>query len=71
MTKHKGKSGLIDVKELLRRDKDFLRAALQALAQAALVLVNTSVWNPSGAYATQGGCPVSTEAGRATCDFGH
>jgi len=36
MTKHKGKSGLIDVKELLRRDKDFLRAALQALAQAAL-----------------------------------
>src|ERR1700757_632300 len=36
MTKHKGKTGLIDVKELLVRDEDFLRAALQALAQAAL-----------------------------------
>ena len=34
MTKHKGKTGLIDVKELLQRDEDFLRAALQALAQA-------------------------------------
>src|SRR5215469_11339127 len=36
MTRHKGKTGLIDVKELLQRDEDFLRAALQALAQAAL-----------------------------------
>jgi len=36
MTKPKGKTGLIDVKELLQRDEDFLRAALQALAQAAL-----------------------------------
>ena len=36
MTKHKGKTGLIDVKELLQRDEDFLRSALQALAQAAL-----------------------------------
>jgi hypothetical protein len=26
MTKHKGKTGLIDVKELLQRDEDFLRA---------------------------------------------
>jgi hypothetical protein len=39
MTKHKGKTGLIDVKELLQRDEDFLRAALQALAQAALEAV--------------------------------
>jgi hypothetical protein len=36
MTRRKGKTGLIDVKELLERDEDFLRAALQALAQAAL-----------------------------------
>jgi putative transposase len=36
MTKPKGKTGLIDVKELLQRDEDFLRAALQALTQAAL-----------------------------------
>jgi transposase-like protein len=36
MTKHQGKTGLIDVKELLQRDEDFLRATLQALAQAAL-----------------------------------
>jgi transposase-like protein len=36
MTKHQGKTGLIDVKELLQRDEDFLRSALQALAQAAL-----------------------------------
>jgi putative transposase len=36
MTKHKGKAELIDVKELLQRDEDFLRAALQGLAQAAL-----------------------------------
>jgi len=28
MTKHKGKSGPIDVKELLQGDEDFLRAAL-------------------------------------------
>ena len=33
MTRRKGKTGLIDVKELLQRDDDFLRAALQALAQ--------------------------------------
>ena len=36
MTKGKGKSDLIDVKELLERDEDFLRVALQALLQAAL-----------------------------------
>ena len=36
MTKRNGKAELIDVKELLRRDEDFLRAALQALVQAAL-----------------------------------
>ena len=36
MTKHRDKTGLIDVKELLQRDEDFLRAALQALAQASL-----------------------------------
>src|ERR1700739_3648933 len=36
MTNHQGKTGLIDVKELLQRDKELLRAALQALAQAAL-----------------------------------
>jgi putative transposase len=36
MTKHKGKAELTEVKELLQRDEDFLRAALQALAQAAL-----------------------------------
>jgi putative transposase len=36
MTERKGKSELIDVKELLGRDEDFVRAALQALLQAAL-----------------------------------
>jgi putative transposase len=36
MTKRKGKTGQIDVKELLERDKDFLQVALQALLQAAL-----------------------------------
>jgi putative transposase len=36
MTKRKGKTELIDVKELLKRDEDFLQAALQALLQAAL-----------------------------------
>jgi len=36
MTKRKGKAELIDVKELLERDEDFLQAALQALLQAAL-----------------------------------
>ena len=36
MTKGKGKAELIDVKELLERDEDFLRVALQALLQAAL-----------------------------------
>jgi putative transposase len=36
MTERKGKAELIDVKELLRRDEDFLRAALEALLQAAL-----------------------------------
>ena len=36
MTKRKGKAGLIDVKELLERDEDFLQVALQALLQAAL-----------------------------------
>jgi transposase-like protein len=36
MTERKGRAELIDVKELLRRDEDFVRAALQALLQAAL-----------------------------------
>jgi putative transposase len=36
MTKRKGKAELIDVKELLECDEDFLQAALQALLQAAL-----------------------------------
>jgi putative transposase len=36
MTKRKGKAELIDVKELLERDEDFLQTALQALLQAAL-----------------------------------
>jgi putative transposase len=36
MTTGKGKAELIDVKELLRRDEDFVRAALEALLQAAL-----------------------------------
>src|SRR5215472_3299085 len=36
MTKRKGKTELVDVKELLERDEDFLQAALQALLQAAL-----------------------------------
>jgi hypothetical protein len=36
MTKRKGKTELVDVKELLESDEDFLRAALLALVQAAL-----------------------------------
>ena len=36
MTKRKNRTELIDVKELLERDEDFLQAALQALLQAAL-----------------------------------
>src|ERR1700746_3890419 len=36
MTNRKGKTELIDVKELLECDEDFLQAALQALLQAAL-----------------------------------
>ena len=36
MTERKGKAELIDVKELLERDQDFVRAALEALLQAAL-----------------------------------
>jgi putative transposase len=36
MTKTKAKAELIDVKELLERDEDFLQTALQALLQAAL-----------------------------------
>ena len=36
MTELKGKAELIDVKELLGRDQDFVRVALEALLQAAL-----------------------------------
>jgi putative transposase len=36
MTKRKGKAGLIDVKELLERDADFLQAALQAALEAEM-----------------------------------
>ena len=36
MTERKGKAELIDVKELLARDQDFVRTALEALLQAAL-----------------------------------
>jgi putative transposase len=36
MTERKGKAEQIDVKELLARDQDFVRAALEALLQAAL-----------------------------------
>src|SRR3974377_23148 len=37
MTKRKGKTEQIDVKELLARDEDFLQVALQAPLQGALV----------------------------------
>ena len=36
MTERKGKAEQIDVKELLARDQDFVRVALEALLQAAL-----------------------------------
>jgi putative transposase len=36
MTERKGRAELIDVKELLGRDEDFVRAALETLLQAAL-----------------------------------
>ena len=36
MTERKRKPELVDVKELLERDDDFLRTALQALVEAAL-----------------------------------
>jgi putative transposase len=36
MTERKAKAELVDVKELLERDPDFLRAALEAVLQAAL-----------------------------------
>ena len=43
MTKRKVKAELIDVKELLERDEDFLETALQALLQAALEAEMTEV----------------------------
>jgi putative transposase len=36
MTKSEVKAETIDIKELLERDEDFMRAAMQALVQAAL-----------------------------------
>ena len=36
MTKREGKAGVIDLKGLLARDEDFVRAALEGLVQAAL-----------------------------------
>jgi transposase-like protein len=36
MTKREGKAGVIDLKGLLARDEDFVRAAVEALVQAAL-----------------------------------
>jgi len=36
MTKREGKSELIDVKELLARDEDFVRSAVEVVVQAAL-----------------------------------
>jgi hypothetical protein len=36
MTERKGKAELIDMKDLLARDHDFVQAALEALLQAAL-----------------------------------
>jgi hypothetical protein len=36
MTKREGKSEVIDLKGLLEQDDDFVRAAVEALVQAAL-----------------------------------
>jgi putative transposase len=36
MTKHESKPGLIDIKELLDRDADFVRSAVEVVVQAAL-----------------------------------
>jgi transposase-like protein len=36
MTKCAGKAGVIDLKGLLARDEDFVRAAVEGLVQAAL-----------------------------------
>jgi putative transposase len=43
MTRNKGKAEVIDVKELLTQDKNFLHAAMQALVQAALEAEMTEV----------------------------
>ena len=36
MTKREGKAEIIDLKELLERDQDFLRSAVESLVHAAL-----------------------------------
>ena len=59
MTKHKGKTGLIDVKELLQRDEDFLRTALQALAQAALEAEMTETIGAAKGSRPRPGWPIA------------
>ena len=43
MTKRESKREALDVKALLERDEDFMRAAMQALVQAALEAEMTEV----------------------------
>ena len=60
MTTRKGKTELIDVKELLERDEDFLRTALQALAQAALEAeMSEAIGAAKGERTERRGCPIA------------
>jgi len=54
MTKPKGKTELIDVKELVERDEDFVRAAVPALVQAALEAEMTEVIGAAKGERTEG-----------------
>ena len=56
MTKGEGKAEVIDLKGQLARDEDFVRAAVEALVQAALEAEMTGQSAPPRASAARHGC---------------
>ena len=56
MTKGEGRGEVIDLKGLLARDEDFIRAAVEALAQAALEAEMTEAIGAAKGERSETGC---------------
>ncbi len=65
MTKREGKAEVIDIKALLARDEDFVRAAVEALVAAALEAEMSEAIGAAKGERTETGCRTAAGTPRA------